>query len=323
MAHCAPTYAGVMTLLTIGTEQAYKAIRREELYKWFVSLKHESGGIRMHHDGEVDVRGTYTAVAVASLLNMLTPELSAGVAEYCLQCQTYEGGFGGEPGNEAHGGYTFCAYATLCILGRQSEVDTPRLASWLCHRQMKLEGGFQGRTNKLVDGCYSYWQGGAAALLEYAQRGRVHEVTHRTQSGLLSAASDEGLQPAVGGPISLCLQGKDSIGPDGIPTFGHFTGLAGDHSGALPFNQTHLQQYILLCAQQANGGLRDKPLKSRDYYHTCYNLSGLSIAQHCLSPTPTVLGDPANELVPTNPVYNITESKTKAALQHYSILVME
>ena len=24
--------------------------------------------------------------------------------------------------------------------------------------QCRLEGGFQGRTNKLVDSCYSYWQ---------------------------------------------------------------------------------------------------------------------------------------------------------------------
>ena len=31
---------------------------------------------------------------------------------------------------------------------------------------MRWEGGFQGRTNKLVDGCYSFWQGGAGALLE-------------------------------------------------------------------------------------------------------------------------------------------------------------
>jgi prenyltransferase beta subunit len=30
---------------------------------------------------------------------------------------------------------------------------------------MKLEGGFQGRTNKLVDGCYSFWQGGVFPLL--------------------------------------------------------------------------------------------------------------------------------------------------------------
>ena len=37
--------------------------------------------------------------------------------------------------------------------------------AWVTARQMRLEGGFQGRTNKLVDGCYSFWQGGTVALL--------------------------------------------------------------------------------------------------------------------------------------------------------------
>ncbi|CAN0430044.1 unnamed protein product, partial [Scytosiphon promiscuus] len=35
---------------------------------------------------------------------------------------------------------------------------------------------FQGRTNKLVDGCYSFWQGGAVALLDYVRAGRQSEV---------------------------------------------------------------------------------------------------------------------------------------------------
>ena len=39
------------------------------------------------------------------------------------------------------------------------------LSRWTANRQMKLEGGFQGRTNKLVDGCYSFWQGGVFPLL--------------------------------------------------------------------------------------------------------------------------------------------------------------
>lgn len=30
---------------------------------------------------------------------------------------------------------------------------------------MKFEGGFQGRTNKLVDGCYSFWQGAAFPMI--------------------------------------------------------------------------------------------------------------------------------------------------------------
>lgn len=38
-----------------------------------------------------------------------------------FRCQTYEGGFGGTPGSEAHGGYTFCAVAGLAILNRLHE----------------------------------------------------------------------------------------------------------------------------------------------------------------------------------------------------------
>lgn len=40
-----------------------------------------------------------------------------------------------------------------------------------------------------------------------------------------------------------------------------------------------LQEYILRLAQSPSGGLRDKPGKPADAYHTAYNLSGLSSAQ--------------------------------------------
>ena len=43
------------------------------------------------------------------------------------RCQGYEGGFGGEPGNEAHGGYAFCAFAALVILGRHVDADLDAL----------------------------------------------------------------------------------------------------------------------------------------------------------------------------------------------------
>ena len=43
------------------------------------------------------------------------------------RCQTYEGGFGAYPGCEAHGGYTFCAFAALCILKRYDVFHGPRL----------------------------------------------------------------------------------------------------------------------------------------------------------------------------------------------------
>ena len=42
---------------------------------------------------------------------------------------------------------------------------------WLSARQCAPEGGFSGRTNKLVDGCYSHWVGGCWPLIEAALNG--------------------------------------------------------------------------------------------------------------------------------------------------------
>ena len=44
-----------------------------------------------------------------------------------------------------------------------SSSESPR---WAAQRQGSVEGGFNGRTNKLVDGCYSFWQGGLFPLLQ-------------------------------------------------------------------------------------------------------------------------------------------------------------
>lgn len=50
------------------------------------------------------------------------------------------------------------------------------LQRWLAQRQMRFEGGFQGRTNKLVDGCYSFWQAGAFPV--------VHSVLSKQDTSL-------------------------------------------------------------------------------------------------------------------------------------------
>lgn len=41
---------------------------------------------------------------------------------------------------------------------------------WAAQRQMLFEGGFQGRTNKLVDGCYSFWVGALLPLISAVQK---------------------------------------------------------------------------------------------------------------------------------------------------------
>uniref|UniRef100_UPI00358FF226 protein farnesyltransferase subunit beta-like isoform X8 n=1 Tax=Myxine glutinosa TaxID=7769 RepID=UPI00358FF226 len=97
------------------------------------------------------------------------------------RCQNWEGGLDGVPGMEAHGGYTFCGLAAMILFGKARMLDLSRLLRWAVNRQMRFEGGFQGRTNKLVDGCYSFWQAGLLPLL--------HRSLHAEGDSALSSSS--------------------------------------------------------------------------------------------------------------------------------------
>lgn len=76
------------------------------------------------------------------------------------------------------------------------------------------------------------------------------------------------------------------------------------------FNARALQLWILGCCQSHRGGLRDKPGKGADYYHTCYCLSGLSLAQHCSG---LVLGPRENLLCETDAACNVLVEKLAQA----------
>ena len=96
---------------------------------------------------------------------------------------------------------------------------------------------------------------------------------------------------------------------------------AGGGSGARPpppgpamLDAAALQGWVLVCCQAGAGGLRDKPGKPRDQYHTCYCLSGLSQVQHYSG---LVLGPAGNALARADPAVNVVESRLSAALAHW------
>ncbi|KAI1827277.1 terpenoid cyclases/Protein prenyltransferase [Xylaria intraflava] len=187
--HLANTYAMVLALTIVGGESAYQVIDRRAMWKWLCALKQPDGSFRMSLGGEIDVRGAYCAAVLITILKLpldlprdscsAMPEhsnLFTGLAEYVRHCQTFEGGISARPGAEAHGAYAFCALGCLAILDAPHRsfpryLDMPRLMSWLSSRQYAPEGGLGGRTNKLVDGCYSHWVGGCWPLIEAAIQG--------------------------------------------------------------------------------------------------------------------------------------------------------
>jgi protein farnesyltransferase subunit beta len=86
-----------------------------------------------------------------------------------------------------------------------------------------------------------------------------------------------------------------------------------------------IQIITIAVSQVLEGGLRDKPGKNRDHYHSCYCLSGLSVSQYSgmtdsdSCPLPQhVLGPYSNLLEPVHPLYNVVLDKYHTAYEFFS-----
>jgi protein farnesyltransferase subunit beta len=221
--HLAGSYACLLSIALVGGHDAYSLVDRRKMWEWLGRLKQSDGGFQVCEGGEEDVRGAYCALVMVSLLELpieLPPDAPAraagletfedGLGVYLSRCQTYEGGLSAAPGLEAHGAYAFCALACLCLLGDPHKVmprylDMDALLSWLSSRQYAPEGGLAGRTNKLVDGCYSHWLGGCWPLVQAALAG-PHDAGSRPTSAMVGMLlSREGLTRYV----LNCCQAKD------------------------------------------------------------------------------------------------------------------
>jgi protein farnesyltransferase subunit beta len=272
------TYAGILSIISLDCEEAYKIIDREKMKKYLMDMKNKSnnfsfdknfiiednifivnglnenkmlydingnflmkknsekirnfevqheGSFQVHYNGESDLRAVYCVLIIAFILDIMDEELTNGIAENIAKCQTFEGGLGPEPFAEAHGGYNFCGIASLILLNKLNCIDLNKQIKWLVNRQMTIEGGFNGRTNKLVDSCYSFWQASVFNMLIEKN-----------------------------------------------PVF--------SYDKELLYDQLSLQAYILFACQQKEGGIVDKPGKKPDLFHTNYAGTALGLSKKCL-----------------------------------------
>jgi protein farnesyltransferase subunit beta len=206
MPHLVSNYAAVMAIINLSIPEAFDLIDRGKMKRFLKKMKINNkqshklkdsidgflieklennncseyrvswpGSFQMHENGESDLRASYCALTVAYILDILDDELIDGVVENIQRCQTFEGGLGPEPYNEAHGGYSFCGISTLVLLNKLESIDIKRFLLWLVNKQMTVEGGFQGRTNKLVDSCYSFWQGSIFNIIAMSNQNYTYE----------------------------------------------------------------------------------------------------------------------------------------------------
>ena len=170
MPHLAPTYAAVACLAEIATLEAVECVDRAKCVAFLARCKDTStGGYRMHEGGETDTCGCYTALAVARLLGgFKTRSCETGWARLSRSARRTRGRRGRTRRGGARRVHLLRPRRRRDV--RQRALAGPAGADALARAPAgRGRGGFNGvETNKLVDGCYSFWQGGAFPVKELA-----------------------------------------------------------------------------------------------------------------------------------------------------------
>eukprot|EP01041_Mallomonas_annulata_P000858 gene858-1668_t len=163
--HLAMAYTALSTLITLGDDLS--RIDKIGLLSHIRNLQQSNGSFQATFTAnECDLRFVYCACAISTLLDDWSAVDKDVCMGYILSCISYEGGMGLVPFSEAHGGSTYCGLASLALMDRMdalSPTQRSELIRWCINRQL---GGFQGRTNKDPDSCYSYWIGASIHILE-------------------------------------------------------------------------------------------------------------------------------------------------------------
>jgi geranylgeranyl transferase type-2 subunit beta len=155
---------------------------KKKIASFISNLQQANGTFAGDEWGETDTRFLYGALNALSLLNMLPAQRPQdpplidvkSAIDYVKACQNFDGGFGVSPGDESHSGQVFTCLGALTITGELDsflgEEGKDRLGAWLSERQQP-SGGLNGRPEKLVDVCYSWW-----VMTSMAMIGRLHWV---------------------------------------------------------------------------------------------------------------------------------------------------
>jgi len=251
---------------------------------------------------------------------------SGRLRRHLLSSQSPEGGWGAERGAEPHAGYSYCALASLALLREADDLSQETAGSppilpppaaararvWALGLQCAASGGLRGRTAKLADACYSWWGGTLPALIERASGGGNGRPSERSRERAKPDEAGGGGGRDVEGAWAQAAAVVDALPPGALGPEGPSSNCPRSHAGPSPLDAPALAAWILSCCQCLDeaadptapcpGGLRDKPGKASDYYHTCYGLLGLSAAAHaCGSDDENDKAD-AEDGGPTGPV---------------------
>jgi len=156
------TYTALAILRMCGDD--FSRLQKNAIIRALPTLQKPDGSFCPVSGGsENDMRFVYCAAAISYMLNDWTGIDKDKAVHYILSSQSYDFAIAQGPGQESHGGSTYCAIAALHLMGRLADLPCKEeLIQWCIKRQVS---GFEGRINKGSDSCYSFWIGATLVLL--------------------------------------------------------------------------------------------------------------------------------------------------------------
>ncbi|KAG8214671.1 terpenoid cyclases/protein prenyltransferase alpha-alpha toroid [Butyriboletus roseoflavus] len=179
--HVILTYTALLSLAILRDD--FSQLDRAGIIKLLQACQNEDGSFSSEpYGGDADVRTTYCAFAISSMLNDWSGVRIEPALRFIEACRSYEGGYGQVPSAEAGGnlmlrrlysilmilgGPTYCALASVFLVGNGSRLtsdERKQTVRWLVQNQAS-SGGYRGRTNKEADACYCFWCGASLSIL--------------------------------------------------------------------------------------------------------------------------------------------------------------
>eukprot|EP01156_Anaeramoeba_ignava_P020692 Anaeramoba_ignava/c16885_g1_i1.p1 GENE.c16885_g1_i1~~c16885_g1_i1.p1 ORF type:complete len:230 (-),score=45.15 c16885_g1_i1:32-721(-) len=144
---------------------------QKKISDFVASLQQSDGSFAGDIWGEIDTRFSYCALSCLSLLGKLHKINLEKAVEFILRCKNFDEGFGAIPDAESHAGQVFCCVGALAIANALDKIDFDKLGWWLAERQVKENGGLNGRPEKKSDVCYSWWVLSSLSIID-----RIHWI---------------------------------------------------------------------------------------------------------------------------------------------------
>ncbi|OCB88960.1 hypothetical protein A7U60_g3915 [Sanghuangporus baumii] len=320
--HLIMTYTALLALAILRDD--FGNLDREGLVNLLRTTQRPDGSFTSFPgQGESDIRMVYTAFAISAMLDDWRGIDVPLAVDFTKRCMSHEGGFGQVPGNEAQGGSTYCAVATLALAPGQYRTEATlsvqerrRAERWLVQQQkphqvfIRYESDDSENDDELAGSLKANQSWGREKLDQEVEKERKRKEIVEEEGGGFSGRTEKvedacysfwcgaalrilrtGLVGGAGGLSSQAQSHSRShllanSSASGKEVKQHLQGeeMGDDDEGDLVDRLTHAR-FLSRC-QFRLGGLAKAPGAHPDPYHTYLALAALALYPPSQLPPP-------------------------------------